>query len=154
MTEGKAIRTSKYFVYTVYENGDVTKVLRGEFKKETPLNRYEDNGGVFVWIGRSKCYIKSLVAKFFMGDVYNRGCVIEHIDGNPENCAVSNLRCVKRDSSSNNKKYTKVMIDGIEYDSIASAERVLFVSHGYLTKYFKGQVAGKALEGHDVKLVE
>ena len=154
MTAGKTIATSKYFDYVVYDSGEVTKISVGEYQRELPLNQFEDSGGIYVWIGKNKHYIKSLVVRNFMEDVYWRGCVVEHIDGNIENCAVSNLRCVKRDTSSDNSVYTKVLVDGIEFDSIAAAERALFVSHGYLSKYFKGQVAGQAIKGHDVRLAE
>lgn len=151
---GKVILASKYFVYKIYENGSATKTSTSEYKTEKPLNRYEDMNGVYVWVGRTKSYVKALVAKYFMTDVYKRGCVLHHIDGDRENCALSNLLCVKRDFGNDSKIYTKVELDGVEYDSIAAAERALGVSHGYLTKYFKGQIAGKIVEEHKVRLVD
>lgn len=149
----KIFKTSKHYNYAVYSNGNITKNLRGEREKETPLNRYSDDNGVFVWAGKNKQYAKALVARYFMENKYNKGCVIEQIDGDIQNCSIDNLRCVKRDNSNDNKIYTRIMLDGIEYNSIAAAERVLFVSNGYLTKYFKGQVAGKLLEGHEVRVI-
>ena len=154
MTDEKVIKTSEYFTYTAYADGTVTKTSRGDYEREVPLNTYTDDDGVFVWIGKNKYYIKSLIARLFLGGEYKRGCVIEHIDGNPANCAAINLRCVKRNTSRANKMYTKVSLDGTVYDSISAAERALFLSHGYLSKYFKGQIAGKALDGREVILVE
>ena len=145
--------TSPYYDYVVYRNGNITKILRGENKVETKMRRYEDTGGIFVWIGRRKHYVKSLVARYFNLKDYRKGCVISHKDGDSQNCAFANLYCEPRDNSKDSRSYTKVAIDGVEYDSIAAAERALFISHGYLTKYFKGQVSGKILGDHDVKLV-
>lgn len=155
MTKSKVIKTSKYFTYTLYDNGDITKTTNNvDFERESPLSQYEDENGIYVWLGKNKQYIKSLVARNFLEDSYWSGCVIEHLDGNANNCAADNLRCVHRDKSGDSKIYTKVSVDGIEYDSIAAAERALFVSQGYLTKYFKGQVAGQIVKGHDIQLVE
>lgn len=145
--------TSKHYKYAVYPSGDVTKIWRGEIKRETPLNQYVDDGGLLVWVGKRKLYVKSLVANTFMPDQYGRGDVIKHINGNIEDCSVDNLLIEKRDFSLDNRSYTKVRVDGVEYKSIAAAERALFVSHGYLSKYFKGQVSGKIIEGRKVELV-
>lgn len=156
MSEGQQVifETSKHYNYAVYPDGNVTKIWRGEIPRETPLNQYTDDGGMFVWVGKRKIYVKSLVVNTFAPGRYGRGDVIKHFNGDIEDCSIRNLRIVKRDYSLDNRSYTKVLVDGIEYDSIAAAERALFVSHGYLTKYFKGQVAGKVLEGHDVRMVE
>lgn len=155
MIESKVIKTSKYFTYTLYDNGDITKTTNNvDFERESPLSQYEDENGIYVWLGKNKQYVKSLVARNFLEGDYWSGCVIEHLDGNANNCAADNLRCVHRDKSGDKKVYTKVSVNGIEYDSIAAAERALFVSQGYLSKYFKGQVAGKVIEGYDVKLME
>lgn len=156
MSESQRVifETSKHYEYAVYPDGNVTKIWRGEIPRETPLNRYIDDGGVLVWIGKRKVYVKSLVVNTFMPGRYGRGEVIRHFNGDLEDCSVSNLRIVKRDYSLGNRSYTKVSVDGVEYDSIAAAERALFVSRGYLTKYFNGQVAGKALEGRDVRMVK
>ena len=153
-SQKEIFETSRHYDYAVYDNGRVVKIWRGKIERETPLNQYVDDDGVFVWVGKRKYYIKSLVARVFRGDEYRQGHVIEFIDNDPSNCAMNNLKFRRRDNSTDKRSYTKVMVDGVEYGSISSAEKALFVSHGYLTKYFKGQVSGKIIEGHTVELVE
>lgn len=156
MTVSKKVifETSRYYDYAVYDDGEVTKIWRGAIERETPLNKYVDDRGVLVWVGKHKYYVKSLVARTFKPNEYRQGYDIEFLDNDPSNCAADNMRIVKRDTSKDSRSYTKVMVDGVEYDSISDAEKALFVSHGYLTKYFKGQVAGKIIEGRKIELVE
>lgn len=153
MTDRKkaTIEESRYLIYSVYNNGDVTKASVKDPDNERPLPRYKDGGGVYVWVGKKKLYVKRLVAKHFMNEVGDR---VECIDGNEDNCSVVNLRIGKRDYSSDRKIYTKVSVDGVVYDSISAAERALMVSHGYLTRYFNGQRSGKILEGHEIKIIK
>lgn len=151
VVEKAIIKEGRYFVYAVYNNGSVTKTSVKDPENERPVLTYKDAGGVFVWIGKEKRYVKRLVARHFLQET---GKTIIHLDGDEENCAVDNLQFVKRDVSNDKKIYTKVVIDGIEYSSIAAAERALMVSHGYLTRYFNGQRSGKAFEGHEVRIVD
>lgn len=154
MANKKIFHKSANYIYTVYSNGKVSKTWQGAIPKETMCHQFKDDGGTFVWVGKKKQYIKVLVAKHFHSEKYKPSLIIEFIDGNDENCNINNLRIVKRDNSSKRKIYTKVWVDGVEFVSIAAAERALFVSNGYLTKYFKGKVSGAALEGHEVRLSE
>ena len=151
MPERATITKSRYFTYSIYDDGYATKTPNKDPENETLLPTYQDDRGVFVWVGKKKFYVKRLVAKYFMEGT---GQTLEHIDGNEENCHVNNLRFVKRDMSKDKEINTKILVDGVEYGSMAAAERFLNVSKGYLTRYFKGQLSGKALVGHKIELVE
>lgn len=151
MAEKATITTSKNYVYNIYDNGDISRTSIKHPDVEKSLSKHKDCGGVYVWIDKSKFYIKWLVAKHFMKGT---GQAIEHIDSDEENCSVGNLRFAKRDMSKDRRTNTKVLVDGVEYGSMAAAERFLNVSQGYLTRYFKGQLSGKALGEHKVELAE
>lgn len=143
----------KRYSYSVGENGIVLKTNRNNLK-ESKAKVSIRNNRAWVYIGKITYKLDSLVARYFIPE-YKPNDIIEHVDGNPKNCAVWNLRIIPRreynKGRSRNGLAKQVIANGIIYPSIQVCAKALYVEQSTLHNYLNGKYVNTMLDGLDIK---
>lgn len=147
----------KFKNYAVSTNGEVKNIKTGRILKPydngtgyCKVDLY--NGGI-----KSKCRIHRLVAEAFIPNPDNKPTV-DHIDRNPKNNTVENLRwATQEEQNDNSGTQRKVIIaakDGIEhvFDSQGSCARELGLSGSNINSCLRGRL--KTHKGYTFRYLE
>ena len=145
----------KFYSFTIREDGVVLKTRRRDLK-ETRAKVIITDGRAWVHIGHTKYKVDTLVAKHFISG-YKPYSVIEHMDGNPKNCARWNLRILPRGEynkrQSRNGLSKPVVADGTIYPSMTTCANALYVDRNTLRNYLNGKYKNTMLDGMDIHLM-
>ena len=144
----------KNYSYKVREDGTVIKTSKKRFV-ESRAKPYLKRGRATVKMANKEITLKNLVAKHFVKG-YRKGAYVETVDGDPFNCAASNLRLYTKSEhgkrSGYKSKAQKVVANGIEYRSVRQAAQALHVSYQTPLDYMAGRVRRSVLRGVEVEM--
>jgi len=88
--------------YTVSENADVYSNLKGRLLKPTVSSK----GYMVLTINNKTAYLHQLVALSYLdADYKSKGLVVDHIDRNPLNNSLDNLRLISKSENLKNSDY-------------------------------------------------
>ena len=109
------MKVTKYKGYTVYSNGLIEKKIGHGYLSPSDCNGYKT--ATICLDGKTKTgYIHRFVWEAFNGKIPD-GFEIDHIDGNPANNRLSNLRLLTREENASRGKqqFTKKELDEMRY---------------------------------------
>ena len=150
------ICAGKRYFYSVCEDGKVIKCSRVRYV-ESEATPYLKKGHATVKINRREYTLKNLVAKHFIKS-HRAGDYVEVLGGDPFDCAVWNLRLYTKSEHGRRTaprvKSQRVIVNGIEYESVRKCARALHCSYQTVLDYLGGNVKHSVLNGITITKME
>jgi hypothetical protein len=125
----KRIGEGELYIYTACDDGTILRARKRTYtERECKPFLYRGAAHVCIYGKSSPQKVDTLIAKAFIPG-YKPGSTIIHKDGNPLNCAVSNLLIARKSGVKfRNRLCVRLRIDGVEYPSLQSAAKILYVA--------------------------
>ena len=146
------IAEGKMYLYKAREDGTVMRTSKKRFV-QSRVKPYLKRGMAAVKVNGRELVLKNLIARHFV-EGWQEGAYVETADGDPLNCAASNLRLYTRSEHGRrtggmNGRAVGVVVNGIRHRSIRRAALSLHVSYQTLLDHMAGKRT--VLRGVEVK---
>lgn len=125
--------------------------------KERRLTGYISKGNLYVKIGTTATKVKNLVAKECFQKYKPGSHSVTIKDGDPSNCDCYNLqiytpRQLGKKTGILAKRNFPVLVNDVQYESVRSAAKALFVSYQTLNDYLSGKSKNSVLKTQKIQL--
>ncbi len=153
----KHVFESPRCIYGVRDDG-VFMITKKDTYEEFSATLFLKRGKACVTLNHGTVALDVLMARAFIPEFDSRTDHLKHIDGDPFNCAPSNLQIVPRTQRASEKaveaKSKRVMVGETIYPSIQACADALYVSRATVFNRLYGSRKRTILDDVDIRFVD